>query len=331
MAIAKRNFMMKLTFLSAFLLLTNICQAVEENWQTKIIPQLYFQNYNGSIARKNTTNTGITLISDYLDSDKIRAGYYNTITNLFNQAEVSENMLYLSGQHNMFLDIAPGNLTFRLDAYLGKSTLKYNISTPPGNIGGGGMGNSGKQISGATAIVTETVNMTAVQPQLGYSNYAKTFYADIGYAYSKYKGSSITEVKQLTPTIAFGWNDSYDWLQFRAYFIDVNDTTSTYNKNKFESIEVKYTYWLRDSNIKKIENIRFSILTGERVLAVDSDASVVYSNADMQKGSVEASVLWTLSKSSKLLTSINYSRYNNQSLADNYNSLLFYLNYQHQW
>ena len=50
MTIAKRNFMMKLTFLSAFLLLTNICQAVEENWQTKIIPQLYFQNYSLTIC-----------------------------------------------------------------------------------------------------------------------------------------------------------------------------------------------------------------------------------------------------------------------------------------
>ena len=305
-------------------------QADDEKWQSKITPHLYWQEYNGSDTHNNTVNIGIYLNSEYLDSDKLTIGYYNTNTSLKNNALLSENILHLSGQHDIFLDIMPGKLTLRLDTYFGQSILEYNTANPPGSMSGGGMGNSGK-LTGGSATIKETADISSFQPQLSYSNFAKTFYADIGYAYSEYKGTSSTEVKQLTPTVAFGWNDSYDWLQLRAYQINIDDTASAYNKNKLESLEVKYTHWIKDSVLNNIEYLRLSTLIGDRLLAVDPDARIIYSSADMQTGSIEASVEWKISKTDKILTLVNYSLYTNQVSLDDYNSVLLYINYQNKW
>lgn len=319
-----------LCIFSVMLLKMEYSQADDEKWQSKITPHLYWQGYNGSDTHNNTVNIGIYMNSEYLDSDKLTIGYYNTNTSLKNNALLSENIFHLSGQHDIFLDIMPGKLTLRLDTYFGQSILEYNTANPPGSMSGGGMGNSGK-LTGGSATIKETADISSFQPQLSYSNFAKTFYADIGYAYSEYKGNSSTKVKQLTPTVAFGWNDSYDWLQLRAYQIDIDDTASAYNKNKFESLEVKYTHWIKDSVLNNIEYLRLSTLIGDRMLAVDPDARIIYSSADMQTGSIEASVQWKISKTDKILTLVNYSLYTNQVSLDDYNSILLYINYQNKW
>ncbi|MDQ6990688.1 MAG: hypothetical protein Q9M11_03050, partial [Mariprofundaceae bacterium] len=54
-------------------------------------------------------------------------------------------------------------------------------------------------------------------PQLSFLNYRKSFYADLGYAYSSYpKGLSVS---QLTPTVGLGFNQAADWLQMRVYWV----------------------------------------------------------------------------------------------------------------
>jgi len=324
--------LLAILFMINFMLFNaDYCKADDGSWQTNIAPHTYWQGYNNSDTHNNSINIGAYLNSEYLDSDKLTIGIYNTNISLINNAQLSENIFHLSGQHNIYLDDIPGKLTLRLDTYFGQSVLKYNIATPPGTVGAGGMGKSGKATGGGSATIKETANMSSFQPQFTYSNLAKTFYANIGYAYSKYTGNSTTEVKQFTPTIAFSWNDSYDWLQLRSYQIEVNDTASTYSKNKFESVEAKYTHWIKDNTLKNIEFMRFSILMGERILAVDSDARVIYSSADMQKGSVEASTQWKISKTEKILALVNYSHYANQISLDDYNSALLYINYQNQW
>jgi len=320
-----------LCIFSVMLLKMEYSQAEDSSWQSKITPHLYWQKYNDSDTHNSTVNIGVYLDSEYLDSDELTIGFYSTNTSLKNDAELSENIFHLSGQHNIFLDLMPGKLTLRLDTYFGQSVLEYNIANPPGSMGGGGMGNSGKTTGGGSATIKETADISSFQPELSYSNFAKTFYADIGYAYSKYNGTSTTEVKQFTPTIAFGWNDSYDWLQLRAYLINIDDTTAAYDKNKFESLEVKYTHWIKESKLNNIEYLRLSTLIGDRMLAVDSDARIIYSSADMQTGSIEASIQWKISKTNKILTLLNYSRYTNQVSLDDYNSVLLYINYQNQW
>ena len=336
----KTNVFFKIVLALPGLLLsiTAYSQGSDDTWQNSVIPQMYWQGYADSIARDSAYNAGLYLVSEYLDSSKFRAGYNYTVVNLKDDADITEHMFYLSGEHSMFPDMLPGKLIFRLDGYRGQSTLEYNVDNPPVivtviNMGGGKKpgGSTTTIISGGSTTIKQSADITAFQPQLAFSNYAKTFYADIGYAYSKYEGTSKVEVDQFTPTIGFGWNDGYDWLQLRLYLIKIHGAALVFSDNQLESLETKYTYWFKDDSSTNMDFVRLSLLAGERALAVDSDAGVIYSTADKQNGSLQASIQWKLSDTSSMLTLVNYSRFVSDALLDNYDSVLLYVNLQHKW
>ena len=188
----------------------------------------------------------------------------------------------------------------------------------------------GRKTSGSASTVSDSADITALQPQLSFMNYAKTRYLDLGFAHSEYDGDITTKVDQFTPTIGIGWNDSYDWLQLRSYIITLNQPLIPGGDDQFNSLEIKYTHWFSDSTTA-MEFWRLTALTGKRLLAVDSDAAVIYSMADTQKAEITASINWKLAEKASVLTLVNYTQYENESSGNDYNSLLFYLNLQKQW
>ena len=131
---------------------------------------------------------------------------------------------------------------------------------------------------------------------------------------------------QITPSFGFGWNDGYDWLQLRTYLINIDQVELSFGDDKFKSLEAKYTHWFSDSK-QALEFVRLSLLTGERILAVDPDAAVIYSIADIQKASLAGSMQWQLSANTKTLVSIQYDQYEDANRND-YDSFLFYINLQ---
>lgn len=303
-------------------------QAANDDWRETGILQAYLQSYDGATSRQLAFNAGVYLEADYLDSGGVSAGYNFTFSTFDNNAELTEHMFYLSGRYHHFTDVLPGKLTYRLDGYIGEDTLRYNVNNPPGSIGGGGMG--GRMMGGGTSTISESTDIFAYQPIIAFINHAKTYYVNIGYAYSKYDGISETEVDQLTPTVGFGWNDSFDWLQLRGFFIEVESATSSRSSEKFESLEIKYTHWFSDTSSSAPELWRISVVAGERLFAIDPDAAVIYSTADKQTASLTASMQWKLSDTSRVLTLINYNQYESD-IQEDYDSMLVYINLQRRW
>ena len=299
----------------------------EDDWRKTGIVQTYLQTYDGSTSRQFTFNAGAYLNLDYLDSGGLGFGYNYTFTGFDYDAELTEHLFYFTGRYNIYGDLFPGKLTLRLDAYAGEDTLRYNINNPPDHSGGGGMG---MKTGGGASVVSESADISAYQPQVSFINYAKTLYLDLGYAYSEYDGQITTEVDQFTPTVGIGWNDSYDWVQLRGYIITTNEPLTSQSDDKYHSLEMKYTHWYSDST-STMEFWRLTVLIGERIFAVDSDAAAIYSMADTQKGAASLSARWKLTENTKVLTLIDYTRYENEPSGNDYNSLLVYLNLQKQW
>lgn len=320
-----------LILLSASALIDKNCFADEGLWQFDHTLHTSLQPYENTSDRESSFNAGYYLSADYLDSGSIGFSYNYTLVKLSNNADVTENLFYLSGQYHLYPDSLPGKLSLRLDSYFGEDILKYNITTPPptppGPGPGPGMGKTNTKLANPD-IVEEITGITVVYSQLSFINYKKTFYSDIGFSNSEYDNSSKTEVTQITPTISFGWNDSYDWLQLRAYFVELKQTVSAYNDDKFDSLEAKYTHWLPEDASSQLELVRFTVLSGERVLAVDPDTATVYSIIDIQKNSVSGSAQWKLSTNTKILALLQYVQYQNVSLFNNYDGYLFYVNLQ---
>lgn len=300
--------------------------AETKDWRVRGTAQTYYQKYNGSTQWNNAYNVGAYLSADYLDSANVSLGYNFSKADYTQAANLTENMFYVSGRRHFYPDALPGKLTARLDLYSGTDTLSYPSGVTPPTVRG--RHKTMSITSGGT--IKEKTNIFVYYPQLSFINYAKTFYADIGYAHSKYGSDSTINVDQLTPTVGVGWDDSYNWLQLRGYFIKVNGAATTYNADRFSSLEAVYTHWYSGSAGHEIEFIRFSILAGNRVLAVDPDAAVVYSTADKETGAYSVSMQWKLSQATKLLLLGKYTQYKDDAINDKYNGVLFYLNLQQQ-
>ena len=311
--------------LAGFILPVNYCLADEDIWQLKHTLQTYYQFYSSESDRSNSIAAGYFLSADYLDSGNITFGYNTTFVKFENNADDSGQFFYLSGQKHLYPDSLPGKLSLRIDTYIGEETIKFRDATASSTSG---PGNAGKRaISLGSGIVTETTDIDVYYLGSSFINYNKTFYADIGYARSEYDGSSSIKVNQITPSIGFGWNDSYDWLQLRAYLIDADQQASSFNDDNFQALEAKYTHWYPQESRSKLEFVRLSILSGERMLAVDPDAAAIYSIADIQQASVTGSMQWQFSANAKLLALIQYDQYQDANEND-YDSFLFYINFQ---
>jgi len=315
--------------LALFILVTSLMAYAEELWQFDHIFQTNIQTYNGTDDRKNANNIGYMIAANYLDSGRLSFGIDHTSVNLGNNAEVNEELFFLSGEYYLYPDSLPGKLTLRFDAYFGKDSLKYSLSSPPPSTPGPGPG-FGKIITNraATDTVTESIDINSYYLRSAFINYKKTYYTDIGYAYSKYSATSGTIVHQITPSVGMGWNNSYDWLLWRAYIIKLDEDSPAYGKEKFESLEVKYSHWLPDEPETRIELVELTLMSGERVLAVDPYTTTIYSITDMQKTSMSGAIQWRLSKNTKSMAVMQYDQYRNITLSDNYESFLFYINLQ---
>ena len=197
--------------------------------------------------------------------------------------------------------------------------MSFRISTPvPGPMGGG------------TSQKTITVDddFAVVNPMLSFLNYAKTFYADLGYAYSSYRSadSSIDDIDvvQWSPTLGLGFNRAYDWLQLRGYFIDLSSSNRVGAKDATSALEANWTHWFSADALLNLHNVRLTVLTGERIYAVDSDACSLCNVPDQQTGLVSVTAEWKLSEKTHVLFQGGYESYESLLLNESYSSTYLY-------
>lgn len=299
--------------------------ASEHYWQFRGIAQSYYQDYKESVSREATLNLGVYVIADYLENASLSFGYNYTFVDMSPNIEVDEHLLHAGGKYSWFSDAMSGKLSLALDGYGGKYTT--STTTTSGGGGGGGMGGSSR------LTTSESTDITVLHPQVSFINFGKTFYTDVGYAYSEYDSGTTYDIEanQITPTLGIGWNNAYDWLQVRGYFISLDQQTRVLNDDDFTSAEFKYIHWFTEKSPPYFNNFRLTLLVGERVLAVDPDAKSVYSVSDKQTGSVSIAGQWSLTESLKLMLLAGYDEYENDLQADKYESLLFYGNFESQW
>ena len=302
-----------------------------EEWYWKGSGQLLLKNYSGSTQLENLSGFGIFLTGDYLEQGGFTAAYNLNHTSyksgLSNAPfEIDENILFLSGRANFHPDQLPGRLTLRIDGYVGNDAMRFRISTPaPDPMGGG----SSQQ------TVTVDDKFVAVNPMVSFLNYAKTFYADLGYAFSNYRsddsGADDIDIIQWTPTLGFGFNRAYDWLQLRAYLISLSDSNRVGGKDATSAVEAKWTHWFPANAPLNLHSTRLTVLAGERIYAVDSDACSLCNVPDLQTGVVSIGAEWKLSEQASVLLQGGYETYENLLLNDRYSSTYIYVYMSRNW
>jgi hypothetical protein len=309
------------------------------DWYSNGGVEVLQKSYSGSDYYDDLAGFGVYVAADYLEKTSFIVGYnYNKrqyksgLTGA--PSDMRENIVFLGASSNHYLDSLPGKLTLHLDGYVGQDKYnKFSVDVPA-------------PMGGGTQNISIKDNFTVLNPTVSFLNFAKTFYLDLGFAYSTYKsndsannninithpkkniivGGSTTDditVTQWTPTIGFGFNRAVDWLQFRSYLISFSSSNRVDFKNSTAALETKWIHWFSSDPFLGLESASLILLTGERIYAVDSDSYSLYNFADMQKSSLALGAKWELEDQLSLIVQAGYE--NNEDIIDNNNYSSSYL------
>lgn len=321
------NTMTRLRLMLLALLLGSSPVVLADDWYWQADAQLLLQDYQGAQRLDNLSGLGLSLGGDYLERGGFKLGYNVHQKNFIVVAsddprELDENIFYLSGHGNFYPATLPGRLGLRLDAYDGSDAYHSRVSA------GGGMGGGSRQ-------QTTTDSFWVLSPLVSYLNFAKTFYLDLGYAYSRYHADDgVTDdlsVQQWTPTLGLGFNRAYDWLQLRGYFISPSNSNRLTTAESTQALEFKWSHWFGIDAPLGLHTLTLTVLTGERRYAVDSDTFALGNVPDLQKGALALALSWKLSEGTNLVLAGSYSRYQDTSHDDDYNSALLFASVSQPW
>jgi hypothetical protein len=175
----------------------------------------------------------------------------------------------------------------------------------------------------------DTDGVSVIAPQLSWLSNDAMIYADIGFANSRYQNR--LDAHQYTPTIGFGLNHGFDWIQLRAYLIRGLNPARAANKFETSSLDTKWTHHFETTSSWEPSSFAFNVASGESIYKVDMDAQSVANLSDINTGSVNMMLTWKLTKDSKLNFLAGQSRFRNISLSNDYKLNFGYANLSLDW
>ena len=283
-------------------------QGGDSPWFKRTDVQGLLGSYQDSIERDRLQNFGVFVRADYLERGGFTVGVNRTVLNQEAGIEdINQSAVFLSGRWHLTPDWVSGQLTLRLDGH----AVSNDDSTG------------------------DTDDVTVIAPQVSYLNFARTFYADIGFSRSSF-GNSLTnpqklDVDQVTPTLGFGFNEQRDWLQLRGYFISPSAPQRAQNEDDTAALEIKWTHWPGSPSMLNVDNYRVAVLGGERIYAVDHDAGTVFNLVDLQTGGVSVGAEWAPSERNRILLIVGVEQYEDRTASEEYDHAFLYLNFTHEW
>lgn len=271
-----------------------------ERWTNTLGLQATQGAYTDAQIRDRMANMGVMLSSDYLDNGGFTLGSTRTeITNRNGFQGTRQDAAFVSGRYHFTPDQIPGRLTTRLDLhYINNNDVTRN---------------------------TDKVKTYA--PQISYLSADKRRYLDLGYARSLYQED--LHVEQWTPTVGLGFNEGADWLQFRGWFIASSNQARSQGKSSTQALEMKWTHWL-GQNPLRIDNIKFGLVEGERIYAVDGDAGSVANLADVNRGAASVGAEWKVGDTATVQAIVGQDRFTSTDTATN-SSNDYRLGYGYLW
>ena len=252
------------------------------DWKTSFTPSVTSASYEGATIRQSLSEKGVTLSSVYKEELGLTLGLNNTYINFEGGSYTDQNSILLSGNWKYTALSVPGKWNARFDIH----SIKNN--DPTGN----------------------TDQVKAWSPQLSWTSNTGTLYLDLGYARSTYLND--LSVNQVTPTIGFGLNDGYDWVQIRGYAISGMNPARAVGKTDTSAVDVKWTHFLKPSRSGlKPSSFSVGLMAGEKLYAVDMDAQSVANIADVQTSGINLAGNWSISKATKLMLLAGQSGFRN--------------------
>jgi hypothetical protein len=240
-------------------------------------------HYSNASIKESISSKGTIINAEYLEDLNITHTSTDTHIKFKALSDIIQTSKFTSVGYNLFSDY-------------GKINRRTDYQTIDND-----------DVTGATDDVSVNSYQVSILP------YDESYYAEVGFSKSNY--SYANSVFYTTPLDIKQLNISYaksvtgrDWLTFKGYKIKSSDILRTHGKGEFNSVELKYKYFLGE-NALKVDNIELSALSGKRIFAVDSVSGSTYNVGDLQTGSLGLSAEWKLSENANLLLSVSREKY----------------------
>ena len=278
-----------------------------EHWYMSATLNGMAGSYSGSEERDNLYSGSFWLNADYLDTFSMAFAY--------------------TGFNINFKDTGNGPFSLKQDGYAGRLQIHSFSDSLRGRMTYQLVmhGISNNDPTGATD------NVTVIAPKIAYTNYSKTLYLDLEYAWSDYANNNGLTMQQLTPTFGFGFNDGFDFIRLRGYFISSSDSQLTQGKDAYSAASVRWTHWFGPGGFIGMDNFFVDVLGGQRIYAVDNDVFSVYNLADVQQSSALLGLSWRPSEDIDITAVGGVENYENRLISNTYSQPYIYLSLTAHW
>lgn len=277
-----------------------------ETWDVKLDLEGGYGDYVDSDLRDNALTGSVFVTAYYQDSVGFALGYNRLVIDHKSGVaggDIHQNTFFGSVRKLLRWDRTPGLWTLRLDGYIIENDDNSNIvNTDEGRI---------------------------AAPQVAYYDASRSFYVDLGYAYSDYKDD--LHLHQWTPTIGMGFNNDLDWVYVRGFFIHSSNKARTQGEKHTEAVGVRWLHYFPAKTLLNIDYIQLRGLLGRRVFGVDPYAGMVYNLSDVQTGTLSLGLGWYLPQDWSFLLLGGVERYDNRNINNEYDNRFVYFNLAKRW
>lgn len=277
-----------------------------DSWKIDTKIDLSSADYSQSGTRGHLSSYGILIDSQYLERfGVVIGGARSTLGYVDGTNDLQQQSGFASARMMLTPDGVPGQIGLRIDGHI--------ISN--------------------TDVSNETDNVRVINPRLSYMAFKKDLYLDLGYARSLYGESNFGNgnliVTQWTPTVGFGFNRGWEWMQLRGYMINYSNAARANGKDSSKALEASWTHYT-DNKAYKPAQITLLGMIGSRMYAVDADIATVYNLADTQKGGASLSAQWKFSRDTRWNLAGGANYYSSAS-KDRYLSTFVYTGFSSKW
>ncbi len=297
---------MRVNFLSiAVLFLLSLPTYAEKNpWQITTNLTGAWGKYQDSAVRDDHSHLGAYLRLDYSDQFNFGGGYQRENISYHVGGDLEQDKYFVFANKTFFSDLVGGTLDAGLSLY---------------------------SISSDITSIDVSDDVQVIAPRLRYMPWRKNYLLEVEYAASDYDfEQELVEdfkVSQWAATVGVAFNHQRDWLQLKGYYIDPD--SGQYNNES--SAELLWKHWLDPKNLLKLDSFYVSALVGDRQFLVDTASHVIFNLADVEVGAYAMGINWQQTDKGAVSIGLRYGQYDNEVLNNNYDDLLVYTSWSHQW
>ncbi len=175
-------------------------------------------------------------------------------------------------------------------AWLGRWTLKIDAYTVRND-----------------APYTNTSSVNAVAPQISWVARTKPLKIDLGLASSNYTNTA--SIYQLSPSIAYGFNNATDWVQIRSHVISNLTPSEALGRSQAHAVETKITHFVGHPSSWAPTSITIGVEHGKKIYWIDMTSQTLYNQPMIDEGGESISASWQLAPKTSLNLLLNQTRY----------------------